>query len=160
MRRFVQISAARHGLRSPPGNCDPSTTNISTPRALGRGTAGRGGDVGIRTVCAKSVSLSHRSDGASGGSVLPSDRLPFFGSTILMRDATKLAGMSEGSKLPSGYRALSEVRRAIDAVGKPFVYGRSVRGEELFGTAIGSGEDHVLVVAGIHAQEWIGVETA
>jgi predicted deacylase len=77
-----------------------------------------------------------------------------------MGDATKLAGMSEGSSLPNGYRALSEVRRAIDAVGKPFVYGRSVRGDELFGTAIGSGADHVLVVAGVHAQEWIGVETA
>src|SRR5438477_169493 len=41
MRRFVQISAARHGLRSPPGSCDSSTTKSSTVRGEGRGTVGR-----------------------------------------------------------------------------------------------------------------------
>jgi hypothetical protein len=76
-------------------------------------------------------------------------------------DATKLAVMS--SSLPSGYRALAEVQKAVSAIGRPFSYGRSVHGQELFGTELGATDSdapHVLVLAGIHAQEWIGVEVA
>ncbi|MCB9671701.1 MAG: hypothetical protein H6736_09415 [Alphaproteobacteria bacterium] len=58
------------------------------------------------------------------------------------------------------YADLDGVRRALEAAGEPFEYGRSVEGRPLLGVEVGSGERTVAVTAGIHGIEHIGVRTA
>jgi len=66
---------------------------------------------------------------------------------------------------PAGpYLALDEVYRAIEALprGRPFTYGKSIQGRPLLGVELGpeGAARGSVLVAGVHALEWIGVACA
>lgn len=60
------------------------------------------------------------------------------------------------------YRGLEEIERALAALGELHVDGRSHEGRPLWRLEVGDRDAPAvsLVIAGLHAMEWIGVETA
>lgn len=63
--------------------------------------------------------------------------------------------------IPRGYRGLEDLQRAIaetTSAAREIVVGTSIEGRSLIAYEVGEGPEVSVLLAGIHAMEWIGVE--